>query len=101
MVDTLHPKRRSEIMGRVRGHDTKPELIVRRLLHRLGFRFRIHRRDMPGSPDIVLPRFQTVIFVHGCFWHGHTCRRGARPTTHVYILQTEARWELPTYGDVR
>ena len=59
-----------------KGGDTKPELIVRRALHRLGYRFRLHRRDLPGNPDIVLPRLKTVIFVHGCFWHRHSCRDG-------------------------
>lgn len=65
-------------MAAIRGRDTTPELRVRSLLHRLGFRFRLHRRDLPGSPDIVLPRFRTVVFVHGCFWHRHP---GCRLTT--------------------
>ena len=71
MADTLTPTERSARMSRVRGRNTKPEMLVRRLLHSLGFRFRLHRRDMPGSPDIVLPRYRAVIFVHGCFWHQH------------------------------
>lgn len=69
---------RSEIMRAVRRLDTGPELIVRRTLHRLGFRFRLHRKDLPGTPDIVLPKSKTAIFVHGCFWHRH---RGCRYTT--------------------
>ena len=69
---------RSDIMRAVRSTDTQPELIVRRIAHRLGFRFRLHRKDLPGSPDLVFPRLQKIIFVHGCFWHGHDCKRGAR-----------------------
>jgi DNA mismatch endonuclease (patch repair protein) len=65
-------------MRAVRSRDTRPELRLRSLLHRLGFRFRLHRKDLPGSPDIVLPRWRAVVFVHGCFWHGHDCARGAR-----------------------
>lgn len=70
-------------MSRVSGKNTKPELLVRSLLHKMGFRFRLHRKDLPGKPDIVLPKFKKVIFVHGCFWHGHIdCRRSKRPTTN-------------------
>jgi DNA mismatch endonuclease (patch repair protein) len=69
-------------MARVRGVDTKPELIVRRLLHALGYRFRLHRRDLAGSPDIVLPRRRRAVFVHGCFWHRHEgCRLASSPKT--------------------
>ncbi len=60
-------------MASVRGRDTRPEILVRSALHRLGFRFRVHLKDLPGKPDIVLPRYRAVIFVHGCFWHGHDC----------------------------
>ena len=69
---------RSAVMRAVKSQDTAPEMIVRRLLHHLGGRFRLHRRDLPGTPDIVLPGRRKVIFVHGCFWHGHDCVRGAR-----------------------
>lgn len=75
---------RSHQMSLVRSKDTKPELVVRRLLHALGFRFRLHRRDLPGCPDIVLPRHKTVVFVHGCFWHQHddpSCWRSRMPKT--------------------
>ncbi len=78
-MDTMDSKRRSEIMSRVRTKNTKPELVVRGLLHRMGFRFRLHRKDLPGKPDIVLPKWRTVILVHGCFWHGcEHCDRGTR-----------------------
>jgi DNA mismatch endonuclease, patch repair protein len=63
-------------MASVKGRDTKPELLVRRLAHQLGYRFRLYRRDLPGCPDLVFPRLRKVIFVHGCFWHAHTCRKG-------------------------
>ena len=69
---------RSNIMRAVRSSNTKPEIAVRKLVHGLGCRFRLHRADLPGRPDIVLPKRNAVIFVHGCFWHGHDCKRGAR-----------------------
>lgn len=70
-MSSLSDVERRALMGRFRGRDTKPELLVRRALHRLGRRFRLHRRDLPGRPDIVLSRDRTVVFVHGCFWHAH------------------------------
>lgn len=69
---------RSRIMKAVKGKDTKPEMAVRRLVHSLGYRYRLHRRDLPGCPDLVFGPRRKVIFVHGCFWHGHDCKRGAR-----------------------
>jgi DNA mismatch endonuclease (patch repair protein) len=79
-MDKLSKEHRSWNMSRIRGQNTSPELRVRSLLHRSGFRFRLHRRDLPGSPDIVLPRHRVVVFVHGCFWHRHPrCRLAARP----------------------
>lgn len=84
MADKFTPEERSRIMARVKGRDTKPEKIVRSLLHTLGYRFRLHRKDLPGKPDIVLPKHKKVVYVHGCFWHSHPgCRRAARPTTNV------------------
>jgi DNA mismatch endonuclease, patch repair protein len=75
---------RSRNMARIRAKDTQPELRVRRALHAAGFRFRLHRRGLPGTPDLVLPRFRTVIFVHGCFWHRHTgCRMTSVPKTRA------------------
>lgn len=70
--------RRSAIMQAVKSKDTAPEMIVRRLVHSLGFRYRLHRKDLPGKPDLIFPARRKVIFVHGCFWHGHDCSRGAR-----------------------
>ncbi len=70
-MDTLTPQERSERMGRVRSADTRPEMVVRRLVHGMGYRYRLHRKDLPGKPDLVLPGRRKVIFVHGCFWHRH------------------------------
>jgi DNA mismatch endonuclease (patch repair protein) len=69
---------RSAIMRAVKSQNTGPEMIVRRLAHALGYRFRLHRKDLPGSPDLVFPARKKAVFVHGCFWHGHDCARGAR-----------------------
>jgi DNA mismatch endonuclease (patch repair protein) len=66
-------------MSRIKGTDTKPEIAVRSLLHQMGYRFRLHRRDLPGTPDIVLSGRGAVVFVHGCFWHGHSCKRTKMP----------------------
>ena len=75
---------RSKIMRAVGRVDTKPEMVVRRMLHQLGFRFRLHRKELPGTPDIVLPKYRTAIFVHGCFWHRHrNCRKATIPKTRV------------------
>lgn len=83
MTDVFSKEKRSWIMSHVKGRDTKPEMLVRSFVHRMGFRFRVHRRSLPGKPDIVLPRHGKVIFIHGCFWHGHKrCRRSKRPTTN-------------------
>lgn len=79
MADNRSQASRSALMSRIGGKNTAPELIVRRLMHGLGLRFRLHRRDLPGTPDIVLPRLKTAVFVHGCFWHGHGCKIGRPP----------------------
>ena len=81
MVDVLTPAQRQLNMSRIRGKDTKPELALRRGLHALGFRFRLHRKDLPGRPDLVFPSRRAVIFVHGCFWHGHGCPMCKMPAT--------------------
>jgi DNA mismatch endonuclease (patch repair protein) len=77
-TDVYPPAKRSAVMAAVKGRDTQPEMIVRRLIWRMGARYRLHRRDLPGSPDIILPGRRLAVFVHGCFWHGHDCPRGAR-----------------------
>ncbi|WP_462271053.1 very short patch repair endonuclease [Desulfobacter sp.] len=83
-MDVFSKGKRSQIMSHISGKDTKPEILVRSLLHRMGYRFRLHKKNMPGKPDIVLPKYKKVIFVHGCFWHGHeNCPRSKRPSTNV------------------
>ncbi|MCP4105110.1 MAG: DNA mismatch endonuclease Vsr [Desulfobacteraceae bacterium] len=83
-MDTVSEERRSWNMSRIKGKDTRPELIVRSTLHRMGYRFRIHRNDLPGKPDIVLPKYKLIIFVHGCFWHRHKdCKYSYTPKSQV------------------
>lgn len=83
-MDTLSKKERSEIMGRVHGKDTRPEMLVRRLVHSLGYRYRLHRKDLPGKPDIVFSGRRKVIFVNGCFWHRHEgCALARMPKSRV------------------
>ncbi len=77
MTDVHTREQRSRNMAAIRGKDTKPEVRVRSALHALGYRFRLHRKDLPGKPDIVLPKHRVAIFVHGCFWHSHSCRYGS------------------------
>ena len=81
-MDTVTKSERSLLMSRIRSKDTLPELAVRSILHRCGYRFRLHREDLPGRPDIVLPRHHKIILVHGCFWHGHTCRLASKPKSN-------------------
>lgn len=83
MADVFSKEKRSLIMSRIKGLNTKPEVLVRSYIHKMGFRFRIDGRGLPGKPDIVLPRHRKVVFVHGCFWHGHRgCPRSKRPSTN-------------------
>jgi len=82
-VDIWSKQKRSEVMSKISGKNTKPEMILRSELFRKGFRFRVHQKNLPGKPDIVLPKYKTVIFVHGCFWHYHKgCREGRIPSTN-------------------
>lgn len=83
MADMFTPKRRSEIMSNIHSADTIPEVELRRLIHSLGYRFRLHRADLPGRPDIVLPSRKVAVMMHGCFWHGHTCKDGRRPNSNT------------------
>lgn len=83
MADHLTREQRSQNMRAVRNKNTKPEILARKAAHRLGLRFRLHRADLPGSPDVVLPKHRAVLFVHGCFWHGHNCSRSRLPATNV------------------
>ncbi|WP_430813976.1 very short patch repair endonuclease [Carboxylicivirga sp. RSCT41] len=84
MVDNVSKERRSEIMGAVKFKDTKPEMIVRRFLYKEGFRYRLHVKELPGKPDIVLRKYKTIIFVNGCFWHGHeNCKIYMMPKSNI------------------
>ncbi len=89
-VDNLTRTQRSACMASIRGADTRPEMLVRRLVHSLGYRYRLHHRELPGTPDLVLPRYRSVIFVHGCFWHTHRCKRGkSTPRTNAEFWRTK------------
>jgi DNA mismatch endonuclease (patch repair protein) len=81
-MDRLSKKQRSALMSRIRSENTKPELVVRSLLHRLGYRFRLHASDLPGRPDVVFRKQQKIVMVQGCFWHGHTCSLASRPKSN-------------------
>lgn len=93
MTDIVNSKRRSELMAGIRGQDTAPELAVRRVAHRMGLRFRLHRKDLPGRPDLVFPKHHLAVFVHGCFWHHHQgCRFSHIPKSRTeYWTQKFAR----------
>jgi len=100
MADFLSPKERSERMSRIRSKDTSPEVALRRALHALGLRFRIHDKRLPGRPDIVLPRFKTVVLVHGCFWHRHQgCRVATTPKSNTAFWLD--KFERNTVRDAR
>lgn len=82
-MDIWSKEKRSDVMSKIRSKDTKPEMMLRSILHRLGFRFRVHKKGLPGKPDIVLPKYGAAIFVHGCFWHLHAdCREGRIPSSN-------------------
>lgn len=89
MSDIYSKQKRSDIMSHISGKETKPEILVRKFLFTNGFRFRKNVKDLPGKPDIVLPKYKTAIFIHGCFWHGHTCKRGALPATNIEFWKTK------------
>jgi len=96
MVDLLTSERRSWNMSQIKGRNTRPELRLRSLLHRAGFRFRLHAKQLPGRPDVVLPKYRTAIFVHGCFWHRHPgCRDTTTPSTRREF------WQEKFDGNVR
>jgi DNA mismatch endonuclease, patch repair protein len=83
MSDLFSSNKRSDIMRNIRSTNTKPEIYIRSILHQMGYRFRLHRKDLPGKPDIVLPKYKAVIFVNGCFWHGHkNCKKAKLPQSN-------------------
>ncbi len=84
MTDVLTPEQRRRCMASIRGKNTKPEMLVRKIVHALGYRYTLHRKELPGKPDLVFPARKKVIFVHGCFWHKHRCRYGkVQPKTNI------------------
>jgi DNA mismatch endonuclease (patch repair protein) len=89
MVDHLTPQKRSETMSKIRGKDTTPEMEVRRLVHSMGYRYRLHRTDLPGKPDLTFPSLKKIIFVHGCFWHMHKCKRLPKSNTRYWKTKLE------------
>ena len=89
-MDTISKEHRSWNMSRIQGKNTKPEIVVRKLLHSMGYRFRLHRKDLPGKPDIVLPKYKTVIFVNGCFWHRHEgCKYAYHPKSRIEFWENK------------
>jgi DNA mismatch endonuclease (patch repair protein) len=95
MVDVHSPEQRSRNMSRIRSTNTKPEMIVRSLVHQMGYRYRLHVKGMPGTPDLVLPAHRKIIFVHGCFWHSHNCRYG-----RVLPATNSEFWSNKRHGNV-
>lgn len=93
MSDVHSPEIRSKNMRAIRSVNTRPEILIRQLLHAAGYRFRLHRADLPGKPDLVLPKYHTVIFIHGCFWHGHDCKYFKWPKTRAQF------WQLKISGN--
>ena len=83
MSDIISSQKRSDIMSKISGKNTKPEILVRKFLFSKGFRYRINVKTLPGKPDIVLPKYKTVIFINGCFWHGHNCKKGKLPSSNI------------------
>lgn len=86
-MDTISKEQRSRTMSRIRSKDTKPEMLVRRFLYANGFRYRVNVKTLPGTPDIVLKKYRTVIFIHGCFWHSHECQKGRMPQSNMLFWQ--------------
>ena len=95
-------EQRSRNMSAIKSKNTKPEIAVRKLLHSMGYRFRLHRKDLPGSPDIVLPKYKTVIFVHGCFWHRHeNCKYASTPKTRKEFWENKFKLNLRRDSEVQ
>jgi DNA mismatch endonuclease (patch repair protein) len=101
MVDVVDKETRSRMMSGIRGKNTQPELQVRKALHAEGLRFRLNCRDLPGKPDMVLPKYKTIVFVHGCFWHGHRCRLFKAPSTRAEFWKNKIESNIRRDVEVR
>jgi DNA mismatch endonuclease (patch repair protein) len=102
MTDSISKERRSANMSRIKSRDTKPEKTVRSALHRLGFRFRLYRPNLPGKPDIVLPKYKVVIFVHGCFWHQHAgCKRATQPKSNRKYWTPKLKRNIERFYEIK
>ena len=100
-MDIVSPEKRSEMMSGIRDRDTKPEMIVRRRLHRLGFRYRLRKRELPGNPDLYLKKYNAVIFVHGCFFHRHLCKKFKWPGTNTEFWKSKLERNAERDREVR
>lgn len=98
-MDVYSKAKRAEIMAKVGGKNTKPELYVRSVLHKAGYRFRLHRKDLPGRPDLVFTKYRLVVFVHGCFWHGHDCKRAKLPAANRDFWAEKIRRNMARDGE--
>lgn len=91
MADVVSAAKRSQMMAGIRAKDTQPEMIIRRALHARGFRYRLHAKNLPGKPDLVFPRYRSVLFVHGCFWHSHQCSLFKMPSTRTEFWESKLK----------
>ncbi|MEX0981058.1 MAG: DNA mismatch endonuclease Vsr [Bacteroidales bacterium] len=101
MADIYSKKKRSKIMSKISGRETKPEILVRRYLFSKGYRYRKNDHKLPGKPDIVLSKYKSVIFIHGCFWHGHTCKKASRPTSNVEFWNSKIERNIERDKEVK
>jgi len=100
-MDTVSKEKRSNIMSKVKSINSKAELRVRSILHKSGYRFRLHDKKLIGKPDIVLPKYHTIIFVHGCFWHRHNCKRATMPTSNVEYWESKFKRNVQRFNEVK
>ncbi len=100
-MDKITPEQRSKTMARIRSKNTKPEMLVRRYLYANGFRYRVNVKSLPGTPDIVLKKYRTAIFINGCFWHGHVCQQGRMPKTNVSFWENKINRNIERDAQVR
>lgn len=100
-MDTVSKEKRSDIMSKVKSINSKAELRVRSILHKSGYRFRLHDKKLIGKPDIVLPKYHTIIFVHGCFWHRHNCKRATIPTSNIEYWENKFKRNVQRFKEVK